>query len=943
MGFAVGSMVRTRGREWVVLPESEGDFLLVRPLGGTDDEVTGIVLPLEEVTTAEFDLPSADEIGDFRSCRILRDAVRLGFRSSAGPFRSFAQIAVEPRPYQLVPLLLSLKLDPVRVLIADDVGIGKTIEAALIARELMDRGETQRLAVLCPPHLAEQWQRELHEKFHINAELVLSSTAKRLEKGCGFGESLFDIHPHVVVSMDFIKTDDRRDDFLRSCPGLVIVDEAHTCSSGAVGKGVMQRHRLLKGLADDPNRHLILVTATPHSGKEESFRSLLSILNPEFVNLPDDMSGPENERHRRHLAAHLVQRRRADIRTYLDLTDFPEREEAEETYKLSDDYKKLFERVLRYVREIVIDPEDKQHRQRVRWWSALALLRSLASSPAAAAATLRARAATADTETPEEADEVGREAVMDRTSEETEGVLDIVPGSDIGEHADDAEKNRRRLQEMAREAERLFGDKDNKLKKAVELIKKLVRDGFNPIVFCRFIPTADYVAEELRNKLRGVEVFSITGLLPPAEREARVEQLSESPNRVLVCTDCLSEGINLQENFDAVFHYDLSWNPTRHEQREGRADRFGQPKKKVRVLTFYGTDNQIDRIVLDVLIRKHKSIKSALGVSVPVPVDTEQVIEAIFEGMLLREDRGRIEKDQELLFEDMFKLEKDNSEMVKLHTEWDSATAKERRSRTMFAQETIKVEEVAKELVAVRSAIGSEGIVASFLKDATLAHGGTVSGTDPVAFNLAETPVAFRDAVGNSQTFKARFLMPVQEGTEYLSRTHPIVEGMASYVMDTALDPQTESIAKRSGVIRTAKVEKRTTLLLLRFRYHILRKSGDLEQPLLAEDCQILAFEGSPANATWLDSAAAEELLNVEPEANVTADVASHTLSRILEGFDSIRPHLDQVARGRGEELLEAHQRVRLASRIKGVSYRVEPTLPPDVLGIYVYLPMGDR
>jgi hypothetical protein len=134
MEFAVGSLVRARGREWVVLPESTSDLLVLRPLGGADDEVAGIYQPLEPVESAQFDAPSTKALGDFRSSRLLRDAVRLGFRSSAGPFRSFGRIAVEPRPYQLVPLLLALKQDPVRLLIADDVGIGKTIEAALIAR-----------------------------------------------------------------------------------------------------------------------------------------------------------------------------------------------------------------------------------------------------------------------------------------------------------------------------------------------------------------------------------------------------------------------------------------------------------------------------------------------------------------------------------------------------------------------------------------------------------------------------------------------------------------------------------------------------------------------------------------------------------------------------------------------------------------------------------------
>src|SRR5215208_3182022 len=167
-------------------------MLVVRPLGGTDAEIAGIFLPLEKVEQARFDLPDPNLTGDYLSARLLRDAVRLGFRSSAGPFRSFGRLAFEPRPYQLVPLLMAMKLDPVRLLIADDVGIGKTIEACLIAKEMLERGEITRTAVLCPPHLAEQWQSELREKFHIDAALVLASTAARLERDCSADESLFD-------------------------------------------------------------------------------------------------------------------------------------------------------------------------------------------------------------------------------------------------------------------------------------------------------------------------------------------------------------------------------------------------------------------------------------------------------------------------------------------------------------------------------------------------------------------------------------------------------------------------------------------------------------------------------------------------------------------------------------------------------------------------------
>jgi len=526
-------------------------------------------------------LPDPTIIGDHRSCNILRNALRLGFRSSAGPFRCFGKIAVEPRPYQLVPLLMALKLDPVRILIADDVGVGKTIEALVIARELIDRGECNRMTVLCPPHLAEQWQKELLNKFHIDAELILAGTARRIESHCPMGQSPYEIFPFTVTSIDYIKSDRRRNEFIRTCPELVIVDEAHGCSfDDTRNTGRHQRYELIRELTSDPKRYIIFVTATPHSGKEAAFRSLLSFLHPHFSHLPEDLTGKENESIRRKIAVHFIQRRRADIRHFLDKdTVFPEREDNEETYTLTPEYKLLFTKVLNYAREIVRDTSGGQHRARVRWWSALALLRSLASSPAAAAATLRSRSATVNTDTVKEADEIGRRQIFDLDDSDSIDLSDITPGADISEEeASQKSSERRRLLDMAREADKLFGKSDAKLQKAAKLLKIIANDGFHPIVFCRFIHTADYLAAQLRDLLPNkITITAITGIIPPEERERRVLQLSESSPRILVCTDCLSEGINLQDHFDAVLHYDLSWNPTRHEQREGRVDRFGQP------------------------------------------------------------------------------------------------------------------------------------------------------------------------------------------------------------------------------------------------------------------------------------------------------------------------------------------------------------------------------
>lgn len=317
---AVGSLVRARGREWVVLPGTTSDFMLLQPLGGGSADVAG-VFPDEGVEAATFPIPTLDDLGDSTSTALLRTALRVGFTSSAGPFRSLAGISVSPRSYQYVPLLMALRQDVVRLLIADDVGIGKTVEAGLIAVELLAQGSAQRMAVLCSPALAEQWQRELSTKFGIDAVLLLTSTVKSLERGLMMNESLFDRYPHVIVSTDFIKSDRRRHEFLLRCPELVIVDEAHNnvAGSGIGQRGRHQRYELLRELAADKSRHLILATATPHSGDDEAFANLVGLLHPDLGTA--DLTSTKG---RELLAGHFVQRRRGDIRRYLDEdTPFP--------------------------------------------------------------------------------------------------------------------------------------------------------------------------------------------------------------------------------------------------------------------------------------------------------------------------------------------------------------------------------------------------------------------------------------------------------------------------------------------------------------------------------------------------------------------------------------------------------------------------------------------
>ncbi|MFE2523780.1 helicase-related protein [Streptomyces sp. NPDC059382] len=965
--YTAGSLVTARGREWVVLPESEPDLLVLRPLGGSDDDIAAVFPAFEEVKGAEFAAPEPSDLGDQRAAGLLRTALRIGFRSGAGPFRSLAGIAVEPRAYQLVPLLMALRQQTVRMLISDDVGIGKTVEAGLIASELLAQGEATGLAVLCSPALAEQWQQELRTKFGIDAELVLSSTVSRLERGLDLGQSLFDRYPHVIVSTDFIKSPRHRDDFVRHCPDLVIVDEAHTCVAAedtASGAQNQLRYELLRRVAEDTERHLVLVTATPHSGKESAFRNLLGLVKPELaqVNL-------ESESGRKLLAQHFVARKRADVRQYLtkedglgddslaERTAFPsDRYFKDETYKLSPAYRALLDDAIAYASERVEAAGSQGKREaRIAWWSAIALLRSLVSSPRAASQTLRTRSAAAIAASAEEADRLGAPLNSDAADSDTLEGMDVAPGAETDGTGD-------RLSELAERAAALEGVGDDlKLKALIKHLKGLLADGYHPIVFCRYIPTAEYLEAELgagktedgkkRRSPLGANtvVKAVTGTLSPQQRVQRIEELAaeagtdKAARRVLIATDCLSEGVNLQHYFDAVLHYDLAWNPTRHDQREGRVDRYGQKRDEVRVITLYGDDNGIDGKVLEVLIRKHRQIKKDLGISVSVPDELSTgVTDAIVEWLLMR---GR-EQEDALFSADAFKVS-----TAKLDSDWNSAAEREKASRSRFAQRSIHPQEVAREVAAVREALGGTGEVDTFVRESLNALGAVLrgAGADFTA-QVGGTPAGLRDAlapvVGAEVIEKDRpipFLSDpaVGRGEAALVRTDPVVGALAAHVLNAALDTQADGArpARRCGVITTDAVTTRTTLLLVRYRFHLTLPSRSGDKQLVAEDARLLAFQGSPKNAVWLTQEQAIALLDATATENTDAYFGERTMTRILGQLPEASDHLAAYGDELAADLDASHRRVRAASGeiVRGLTVTAQK--PADILGAYVYLP----
>ncbi|MBO6237530.1 MAG: DEAD/DEAH box helicase, partial [Bacteroidales bacterium] len=629
MEYKTGTLVEFRSRPWVVQQSNDENLLVIKPLGGTDAETVGIYLPLYgdqlAIRPYSFRKPSADDLvrGYQSAARTLYDACRLSFRDIAGPFQCLGRLSFEPRPYQLVPLILALKQERIRLLISDDVGIGKTLESLLIAKELLDRHEISRFAVVCLPHLCEQWQNEIKDKFGLDAEIIRSSTVSRLEKKLRADQNIFRDIPFQVISIDYIKQKERIGIFLEHCPDLIIVDEAHTCArpKGA-NTSQQQRYNLLHRLSQNPDKQLILLTATPHSGQNEEFQSLLGLLKPEFERYELDTAAQREE-----LSHYFIQRRRADIRQYLgDEVVFPERVQIDsnEDYSFTPVYRQLLNELIDYIKEGIQSVKNADKRkQRYVYWDLLALMRGVMSSPDAGISMLQNKIAKNEDDTTGVDGDDAQEKVysFNDTLKDMLNADDIVP--EAYETASRSDKNR--FREFIASLQHIKeSGADNKVRKALENVAFALESGMSPIVFCQYIQTAEYVGSYIsehlaaNRKTKDVVVGTITSRLSDEERKMRIDELSAHPRHVLVCTDCLSEGVNLQQGFDAIIHYDLPWNPNRVEQRNGRIDRFGQTSKSVLISTMYAENNPVDNIVLNVLYKKQDEIKKKLGVYLPI-------------------------------------------------------------------------------------------------------------------------------------------------------------------------------------------------------------------------------------------------------------------------------------------------------------------------------------
>ena len=477
------------------------------------------------------------------------------------------------------------------------------------------------------------------------------------------------------------------------------------------------------------------------------------------------------------------------------------------------------------------------------------------------------------------------------------------------------------------------------MQSCIASVESLLKDNYNSIIWCRYIATAKYVADALKQKLEKkgsqIRVIAITGEQSEDEREIRLEELKSYEQRVLVATDCLSEGVNLQTHFNAVIHYDLPWNPNRLEQREGRIDRYGQTSSQVKCRLIYGQDNPVDGAVLEVLIRKAVQIHKTLGITVPVPMDSTTVSEAVFKSLF---DRATDAVQLSLL--DL--LDEGESPIEQVHQSWNKAVEREKISRTRFAQRTIKPEQVQQELMDSDQILGNEEDVEGFVKSACdrlscslikKKHG----------WLLPTIPDVLKPLLGDKSRLLS-FTTPTPEGVEYVGRNHPLVEGLARYILENAMSgATTQLLASRCGFTTTDAVKMRTTLLLLRVR-HLLNsprkgRQGDKDNSptplLLAEECVVVGFTGSPSNPVWLPPQQAISLLQqATPVSDAPKALKQQEITELLERIDELKDDLERFAQERSHELSQSHKRVRAITKQGAI--QVTPQMPMDILGVYI-------
>jgi superfamily II DNA or RNA helicase len=608
----VGQLVRVRGQQWVVSDVSVTrlgvDELASAALPGrtlatltsvSEDDLGEELAVIWEVEPGRAvipsgalpDVPQPERWDVPQQLGALIDAVRWGAVASAdvttlqAPFRSGIQI----KDYQLEPVAKALRMPRVALLVADDVGLGKTVEAGLVIQEMLLRHRARRVLIVCPAPLTLKWREEMRDKFGLIFEVLDAAALKELRRSHGLQANPFTVHPRMIVSLAWLRTPRVQrllDEVLDSSthhPGffdLLVVDEVHHCAPPAPAKG---RHgyavdslqtRAVRRLSEY-SQHRVLMSATPHNGYSESWQALLEIVDPRRFARGVDPDPAD-------LKEVLVRRLKDEIVTAQGEPEFANRLPAE-------------------LLEVSYDDDERAGHQLLAAYTALRtgsprrndlvtllLKKRLFSSPASFLKTLDQHAATvrglrgSTDDDPLDTGYDWDDEPDDAAGSDGEGALLIGVATALTPSADIALN---RLQEWARSRN---GPADSKAERLVAELNRICRpDGQwtneRVVVFTEYRDTQVWLAGLLGARgLGGERLGLLHGGLEPDRREHIKNAFQASPGRdpvrILLATDAASEGIDLQLHCCRVIHYDIPFNPNRLEQRIGRVDRFGQSR-----------------------------------------------------------------------------------------------------------------------------------------------------------------------------------------------------------------------------------------------------------------------------------------------------------------------------------------------------------------------------
>jgi superfamily II DNA or RNA helicase len=619
----VGQLVRVRGQQWVVSDLSVSELpvdelaaatlpgrTMVRLTSVSEDDLGEDLTVVWEVEPGRAVIPSGalppvpdpDRWDAPQQLGALIDAVRWGTVASAdvstlqAPFRAGIQI----KDYQLEAVAKALRMPRVALLIADDVGLGKTIEAGLVIQEMLLRHRARRVIVVCPASLTMKWREEMRDKFGLDFTVLDAVALKQLRRTHGLQANPFTVYPRMIISLPWLRTprvqrllDEVLDPGLHG-PGffdLMVVDEAHHCAppapaTGRRGYAVDSQQTTAVRRLSQHSQHRILLSATPHNGYRESWQALLEIVDPRRFQRGLD---PDPEQ----LRDVLVRRLKDEIRTPDGELEFAERLPAqalEVHYTATERHG--HDLLARYA---ALRTGSSRRNDLVT----LLLKKRLFSSPAAFAKTVDQHARTVrglreiHDDDPWDTGYDFDDEPDDAAGSEDEGALLLSTATALTREADVA------LSELIRWAEGQVGPADSKAERLVSELAGICRPegewtDDRVVVFTEYRDTQIWLAQLLGARgLGGDRLGLLRGGLDPNERELLKHAFQAHPRRhplrILLATDAASEGIDLQAYCHRIINYDIPFNPNRLEQRIGRVDRFGQTHP-VRVAHFIGAD-----------------------------------------------------------------------------------------------------------------------------------------------------------------------------------------------------------------------------------------------------------------------------------------------------------------------------------------------------------------